>query len=194
MDYFLGIDQSYTSAGYCIVDEAGDVVKFGTIKTSEQNNGDIFKRALHVATTLISIASEYNIRQIGLEGLAFGKFGNATRDLAGLQFVIITNFHTQTSHTTSSFDIISPNMLKKFATNKGKASKEDMTAALPEAVLDSFKASNFKKSTGLYDLADAYWIARHTQMTYQKRKLTQSVVSDNSKTASDNSEELTKSS
>lgn len=64
---------------------------------------------------------------------------------------------------------MSPNLLKKFATDDGKAKKEAMVAALPQKFLDDISERKFKKSTGLYDIADAYWIARYTLEELKKR-------------------------
>jgi Holliday junction resolvasome RuvABC endonuclease subunit len=164
--YILGIDQSYTSAGFVILDESGDVKKFGTIRSNADTNGDIFDRAAFVTRSILDIAVEYDPALVGLEGLAFSKFGNATRDLAGLQFVIITQLRT--TKYGSNLVIISPNLVKKFATGKGGADKAAMVEAMPEKLVDEIKEANYKKTTGLYDIADAYWIAKYTLEEYKK--------------------------
>lgn len=85
--------------------------------------------------------------------------GNATRDLAGLQFSIITkiNFILKRDIT-----IVAPPTLKKSATGTGKASKEEMIDALPKDILEVFtKEKNWKKSRGLTDVTDAYFLARY---------------------------------
>jgi Holliday junction resolvasome RuvABC endonuclease subunit len=97
---------------------------------------------------------------IALEGLAFGMTGNATRDLAGLQFSIIT---VARYIDLINIEIVTPLSVKKFATDNGKAKKEDMIAALPILVGDMFRERGFKKTTGLADLADAYFIAKFIQ-------------------------------
>lgn len=165
MRYILGIDQSYTSAGYVVIDESGEVKKFGTIRSSVDTNGDIFDRAAFVARSILDITTEYDPVLVGLEGLAFSKFGNATRDLAGLQFVIITQLRT--TKYGSNLVIISPNLVKKFATGKGGADKAAMVEAMPESIIDEIKEANYKKTTGLYDIADAYWIAKYTLEEYK---------------------------
>jgi Holliday junction resolvasome RuvABC endonuclease subunit len=94
---------------------------------------------------------------VALEGLAFSKMGNATRDLAGLQFSIITYLRYVCQYKTL---IISPNTVKKTATGKGNAKKEEMYEALPQEVKNLFKDMNLKKTTGRYDLTDSYWIGK----------------------------------
>lgn len=155
MKRFIGIDQSYTSCGVVVLNEDGSVHSFDTIKTVGE---DIFLRARQVAQELETIVNQqHNLQTIGIEGLAFSKFGNATRDLAGLQFVIMNTLRHELGQEVK---IVSPNSLKKFATGSGKAKKQEMVDFLPEHVIDLFK-QEYKKSNGLYDVADAYWIAKY---------------------------------
>lgn len=151
---YLGIDQSYTFCGIVLLNEDG-AVEFSTIHTS--TGCDIYDRAGNVASHIGNIIKKYKPAVVGVEGLAFAKFGNATRDLAGLLFVIMNKMRTD---GVNDISIIPPNTLKKSATGSGKATKEDMVNALPEDVKVSFK-KQYKKTKGLYDIADAYWIARH---------------------------------
>ncbi len=85
--------------------------------------------------------------------------GNATRDLAGLQFSIINKIKFILE---KDITIVAPPTLKKSATGSGKASKEEMIEALPKEVLELFtKDKNWKKSRGLTDVTDAYFLARY---------------------------------
>lgn len=170
MKKFVGIDQSYTSSGYCVIDESGAVLEVGTIKTSINDEGDIYDRANTVSSALVDLVKKYDPNNVGIEGLAFSKFGNATRDLAGLQFVIITQFRRETKYGENMV-IVSPNALKKFATSKGSASKQEMVAALPQNVLELIEEKKYKKSSGLYDVTDAYFIAMYTLEEYKKSSI-----------------------
>jgi Holliday junction resolvasome RuvABC endonuclease subunit len=176
MTTILGIDQSYTSSGAIVLDESGAIVSAVIIRSDPAN--DVYDRAVAISTAINAIIRTANPAVVALEGLAFGKFGNATRDLAGLQFVIITNIRRLFPDVQIS--IISPNSLKKFATTSGKAKKVDMHAALPEEIKQHFKQNKFLATKGLYDITDAYWIARYAT----KFSLTQTVVSDNSNSTS----------
>lgn len=153
----LGIDQSYTSAGYCIIDENEEVLEFGTIKTS-QEDGDIFTRARIITNSLKKIADDNAVDYVGLEGLAFGGFGNATRDLAGLQFLIVDAFGS------AYIKIYAPTSVKKLAVGKkkGKIQKQDLFDSLPEKTKNKFVESGLKKTKGLFDVTDAYWISIFT--------------------------------
>lgn len=161
----IGIDQSYKSAGVCIMDEKGQVIDMYTI-TTDKDTGDVFKRANVIAEKIAKAIKDHNVVCMGIEGLAFAKFGDATRDLAGLQFTIITHLRYR-----CGFDVIvipPPNELKKYATGKGNADKVLMHSSLPEDIRKRLEAKNYRKTTGLYDIADAYWLAKYALEHYQK--------------------------
>lgn len=152
---YIGIDQSYTSTGVVVLNDAKQIV-FSTIISSSQQD-DIFKRAWQVSEEIINIIKQYQPNVLSIEGLAFSMTGNATRDLAGLQFSIVTKIKFILQQEIS---IIAPPTLKKFATGSGKAKKEDMIAALPQNVYDYFtKEKKIKKTKGLTDVTDAYFLA-----------------------------------
>lgn len=160
MKKFIGIDQSYTSSGYCVVDESGAVIDFGTYKTD--SSLDMYDRALDVAMFVLDKVREHKAVSFNIEGLAFGIRGDATRDLAGLLFTIVT--HLRAADRCISSTVIPPTQLKKFATGSGKADKKAMMEAVPEHVINVFKDAGYKKTTGLADICDAYWLARMSKV------------------------------
>lgn len=161
----MGIDQSFTSSGIVLINEHEAVIETFRITSNKEN--DIFARAYGIANEISSIVGRFNPDIIGLEGLAFSKFGDATRDLAGLQFVIVTRLRY--THKYDNLVVVTPNALKKYATAKGGANKNDMVDALPPNVLESFKQS-YKKTSGLYDITDGYWIAKYSLDTLKKQE------------------------
>lgn len=165
----MGVDQSYTSCGYCVIDTQKNVKHFGVIRTDNASL-DVFERSWIIATSLCKLATDLNVNTVAIEGLAFAKFGNATRDLAGLQFTI---YNQLSNVALTPVEIVAPTILKKFATGKGKASKPDMLAAMPTDVIKQMTDAGFMKTKGLYDLADAYWLAlfslEHSQKTQKKQ-------------------------
>lgn len=158
MSCVMGIDQSLACTGWVILEPSQALRDFGCIKTTKDDGG-LYIRAKFMAERLTAARCrnvfEGESPMILLrEGLGFGgSNSNATRDLAYLVGMIEGDM-------SKPLYEIAPTALKKFATGSGKAKKEDMIAALPEDVLDKFSSEGYKKTTGLADLADAYWLAR----------------------------------
>lgn len=152
----LGIDQSYNNTGYVMKDDNGDMIDFGTFKSTKAS--DIYDRARQIAGYICDKAIEHKAERIHIEGLAFGIRGDATRDLAGLLFTVITTLRNR--NIDVKVEIIAPTSLKKFATGSGKSDKAAMITSLPQSILDKFTEAKYKKSTGLADITDAYWLSR----------------------------------
>lgn len=104
-----------------------------------------------------------NIVDICIENIGFGSTGDATRGLAGLQFLIIDEFIRDNedwgnpNREQPSVDLAPPTTIKKFATGNGRADKEDLFNALPDEVKEIF--GQIPKTKGRYDLTDAYFIS-----------------------------------
>lgn len=156
----LGIDQSYSSCGVVLLDN-GKITDLDKIVGNKQ--WDCYDRAMDVARQIKWFCTANQpIDLVGIEGLAFNKRGNQTRDLAGLLFTIMIELRAN-GHRDSSV-IVPPKTVKKFATGKGNATKEQMYEALPKDVKDLFEEKGYKKTTGRSDLTDAYWIARYREV------------------------------
>jgi Holliday junction resolvasome RuvABC endonuclease subunit len=165
MSLFLGIDQSFTSTGICVLDENGVIVHHQTVSTTDVDHGDIFNRAIVVVEKIEELVVQYHPRMIALEGLAFSKFGNATRDLAGLQMVIVASLRRRNPIWKDNLVIVSPNLLKKYATGSGSADKDKMYEALSDDVKAVF--GGYKKTKGRSDVVDAYWLSRYILDIYK---------------------------
>ena len=157
MDTILGVDQSYTSSGYCVIGPTNLVTDIGVFKTDK--NLDIYSRALKVSEFVISKIQQHKVNHLVLEGLAFGMTGNSTRDLAGLLFTVMTNVRSRKIKVIES--IVAPTALKKFATGSGTAAKGNMYTHVPTEVKRMITDGGLKKTTGMYDACDAYWLARY---------------------------------
>ena len=152
----IGIDQSYTSTGIIAIEDN----KILKAKIITSPSGDlIFRRAWDISEEIKSFVKEFENPIVSIEGLAFAMTGNATRDLAGLQFCIVSKLMFQCNINPI---IVAPPTLKKFATGNGKASKDDMINMLPKVAFDYFK-NNMKlnKSKGLTDITDAFYLAMY---------------------------------
>jgi len=90
------------------------------------------------------------------ENLAFGAKGNATRDVAGLLFSMISS-----SLKHGQYILVAPTSAKKVFTGDGKATKLQMIKKLPKNIRECYLEAGYKYSekTGagsLNDLADSY--------------------------------------
>lgn len=154
----LSIDQSYTCSGIVVLND-GHMEHCEVFKTKKPDDAKDMKQTYHraflVSERIAKLAKDYNPDLISIEGLAFGMRGNATRDLAGLQFVIVVELIERLKYDV---EVLSPLTVKKFATGSGKAKKIEMIEALPENIHKKFLDLGVKKTTGLGDLADAYFI------------------------------------
>ena len=149
----IGIDQSYKNTAM-VVFEDREVIDTKVIQTEKDDSNkhlDIFKRATFVADEVETFANKISPDKIVIEQLAYGGFGDATRDLAGLQFLIVSKL---LNYTTYDIEIVPPNSLKKFATGSGRASKKEMLEAVRDKDMEWFNSVLVKN--GKYDLADAY--------------------------------------
>ncbi len=149
----LGIDQSYNSSGIVVLSNE-NIIHSECFKSNK--SFDRFGQAYEIAMHISKVLDKYEPDVVSIEGLAFGMKGNVTRDLGGLQFVIISHLQEVKKQPVK---IIAPLTVKKFATGNGRAKKNEMIECLPSNVSENFLALGVKKTTGLADLADAYWIA-----------------------------------
>lgn len=156
----LGIDQSYKSCAVVVLED-GACINFEIFKKDE--DADPFTNAASLAKQIGAKAVVFSPDRIILEGLSFGNLGNMTRDLAGLQFAIVIHLRDHMIYG-KDIKIVPPPTLKKFATNNGRAEKQDMIDKVPTEILTLFKAAGYKKTTGLADLADAYHLANYGQV------------------------------
>lgn len=150
----LAIDQSFTSSGVVLLED-GIMTHAELFKSN--NELDTFARVWEITSRLRLIVARFAPDIVALEGLAFSKFGNATRDLAGLQYSIVTCIRYIDEKNVV---IIPPNTVKKVATGNGQAKKDQMYDALPHDTKEYFIKMGAKKTKGLYDLSDAYWIGQ----------------------------------
>lgn len=152
----LGIDQSYSCTGLLLLDN-NKITHWDLIRTSKDY--EIYERAWIISQSVHEVVKQYKPDVIGIEGLAFSGAGNATRDLAGLQFMLVIYLKYIYKHP--NVQVIPPTTIKKFATGKGNCNKDAMVEALPRHIADCFVKLKLLKSKGLYDVCDAYWIAKY---------------------------------
>jgi len=152
----MGIDQSLTSTGIAI--KLFNRVYFEVVSTKadKEDNLQKIKRSREIADRIVDLCTMHDVTRVQIEGLGFNAKGNATRDLSGLQFIIISSL-LDAGFDTDSIELIAPTSLKKFATGNGKASKDDMFNALPD--YERGEIGCYAKSKGRFDLTDAYFLS-----------------------------------
>ena len=157
----LAVDQSFTCTGIVVmndrqsVDHIPEMVHCEIFKT--EKGKDIYLRSWEVVQKLCQMYSDHEPDVVALESLSFSSFGNATRDLAGLQFSIVTYLRYVHEYDVR---IVPIGTIKKLATGRGNAKKMELLECLPKDVRKTFDDIGVKKTTGLLDLTDAYWLGR----------------------------------
>ena len=150
----LSIDQSLSASGI-IVWHNGVPQHLEVIKTP--TGDEVIIRIIEIIRQLRDIIRTYKVDILVCESLPFGMNSTSVRPLAALfyflQYLCINEEVTFTeSHVTKT---------KKLATGRGNAKKADMILAFEEDNNELFEvavAKNYKKTTGLADIADSYWI------------------------------------
>lgn len=152
----LGIDQSLTCTGWVIMDEDFKVVDSGVIRTTKEDS--LPTRCGVIAYDLLNHQRRYEAWSVSIEGLSYGSIGNATRNLA----ILMGHIQSKLYESESDWLETPATSLKKYATGNGRADKKDMLAAVPDDfrgyLLVNYKGTG--KKSGLYDLSDAYFLAK----------------------------------
>lgn len=148
----LGIDQSFTSTGIALLENNKCTLKI----INSNKSDDKFDRANTIAKGIKSVIEDCLPDLAGVEGLPYGGIGNVTRDLAGLQFVIVVALR----ELGLKVKVVAPKSVKKFAVS-GVATKIELYEALPYNIKCDIDENGWKVTTGRYDVTDAYWIAKY---------------------------------
>lgn len=151
----IGIDQSLTSTGVTFLNEKGQLISTHVISSDPKQ--DLFARIEYIRLQLSNLLLTHKGKdlQFCVEEVAFMSRGNATRNLAGLQHVLIN--HIRYREKYSNVTVVSPTRLKKFATGNGKSKKTDMYNSLPQDIQNII--CHYKVTKGRYDVTDSYWLA-----------------------------------
>ena len=153
----LGLDQALVHTGYCIYEtESNSVSHYGILSSVKTEN--VFERMTHITEQILDLYDRHTPYIVVVEGLPFMSKSSSTRDLAGLQAVIVTELINTGYKLDKNLFIIPPTSVKKYATGSGKADKKEMFEALPSEYKDKIKSIPISK--GKYDLTDAYWLAK----------------------------------
>jgi Holliday junction resolvasome RuvABC endonuclease subunit len=151
------IDQSFTHTAICIFDyDTKSLLDFTVIKTKKIKKETPFElRIINIIEELFIFLEKYPIGHIVLEGLSMNRNSIMARPLAGLYYSLCIEFYRRNIPYTN----VPPTSVKKFAI-KGNAKKEEMYEVLPIDIKEVFLTSGYKKTTGLLDLTDSYFIGQ----------------------------------
>lgn len=149
MSYYLGIDASLTSPGFCTASGVDPYIRSSHVKSKE--NG--FYRITEILNELRFnyLQSEEKPVRITIEGLSFGSKGQGYLNLAELAGIIKYELFRYKYCPGYGLIIVPPNSLKQFATGKGNADKTAM-------VLQAYKEFNIEFTCN--DECDAFWLAQ----------------------------------
>lgn len=150
------IDQSFKNTAICIFENNGELLDFTVIQSKKEDNDSAYeKRIENIVDYLMEYLSNYDITDVALEGLAMNMNSTTARPLGGLYYHMLINFNK----ANLQYSIFSPKTVKKVAIH-GNAKKEEMYEVLPDEIKERFIQRKYKKTTGLFDLTDAYFIGK----------------------------------
>jgi len=160
----MSIDQSLSSTGVMIWGK--ELLWFRLTSSKEE---DVTTRITSITKQLKDLCLKHNVTDIVIESLPYGINSTSVRPLAGLYYCI----STMCKDLRIPFNEANVTGVKKLATGSGKAKKADMIDAFINAapeLHEGITSKNIRKTTGLADLADAYWIGvYHRSKTKDKK-------------------------
>ncbi len=182
----MTLDQSLSKCAWMLWED-NKILDYGVIRTgnskvkTKKKGVEYFDKTEEQIDFICSLLLDVYDRDapefIIMEGLSFGSSGNATRDLAGLYYCIRKHLHDLRGFDYENWKQYAPTSLKAFARDyldeekqttvsektgkptKAKMDKKLMVEAARNEEGDDF-LSKFNYSTGLDDIADAYWVGR----------------------------------
>lgn len=170
----LGVDQSMTCTGVVVLDHiphATDgqgitsIEALKAIRTSKTDAEDFvvdtYERARTIGMQLVQLAETHKPDYVVFETPSLASKGNATRTLPMLLGSLLAQLEGTLSREGVTLLTVAPTSLKKFATGKGNATKDEMVEAIESHDSELYQLlMNTAKAKGRYDVADAYWLAK----------------------------------
>lgn len=141
-----------------------ELALYGVLKSEKGSDDfvqDTYDRAMHIGQRLVRIADAHKPDYVVFETPSLASKGNATRTLPMLLGSLLTQLSNTLSREGVKLVTVPPTSLKKFATGKGNATKDQMVEAIEAKEPEFYKELVDKpKSKGRYDLADAFWLSQ----------------------------------
>lgn len=120
-----GVDLSLTSTGIALV-STEEALRPETlrVRTKPTDGSTLQRMRVVVAETFAAVRQA---RYVVIEGLSFGSHGSATRDLAGLWWLMVDVLASAEREALGrGLGIVAPDTLKLWATGSGRASKAEV--------------------------------------------------------------------
>ena len=144
---YVGIDPS-TKTGFVILDSKGEVV------TQEEIRTKVAKDPARMIDIVKQVKAQLKPNdKVVIEGFAYGARGNAVDFQYGLGWLMRAMLHTEKIAYTDA----TPSQVKKFASNRGNAKKEDL-------VLPLYKKWGYEHHSD--NVRDAYVMSRMAYSMY----------------------------
>lgn len=161
----LGVDPSLTATGLCWVGPGG-VPDLRTSRTKPGRTGTLAKLARMERQVLVVVeAASAGADLVVAEAPSFGSHGSATRDLAGLWWLLVAGLRS----CEVPLGIVPPSVLKKWSTGTGNADKftvgQEIARRWPEVRIRTPDEADALAlaSIGLHHLAALPWRATAVQ-------------------------------
>ena len=150
---FVGLDLS-TKTGLVIIDESGNVLTETEITSEIKNDPE---RMIDLTEQVLSHLEKDDV--IAIEGFSYGSRGK------GIAFQFGYGYSVQIALYTNDFNylIVTPSQVKKFATGKGNASKDNM-------ILPIYKKWGYEHASD--NVRDAFVLAQIARATKTSVELT----------------------
>jgi Holliday junction resolvasome RuvABC endonuclease subunit len=152
MDYYLGLDPSALSAGYCVIDSSGQPIVYGKWSYSECNSESLLEQQKELDRLL----EEFPCKKAFCEDQFFGNNPDTLKKLSRVTGVMLM---TCAKHGIE-VELVYPAQWRKIFHGDGK--KHDKRSTFNKVVEDyGFKKFKFTKDN---DITDAVGIAKALQM------------------------------
>ncbi len=148
----VGIDLALRKTGFVVLED-GELLTHCVLKSTAEDVFSCVEQNVNMLQECLKFVPMGS--KVAIESLSLGSVSSSTRTLAINYGAVFFNV------LYNVYDVweIAPTSLKKFATGNGRADKSAMVEALPNSVRDEFNGQ-YKKTTGLFDVTDAYFLAK----------------------------------
>lgn len=157
--FYVGVDQSLTSPGVAVLNEAGQPLFAGTLSVARDMRGG--ERLAHIAGSLELLLRPYahGIMAAALEGASYGST-HREFDLGEVSGIVRAHLYTLLHKEPF---VVPPTVLKLYATGNGLATKEDVLHVVKTVYGHDFGEEN--------DVADAFVLARISRAMFHPKIL-----------------------